>query len=139
MAATEGQDAESKPHVIYMAFHDGSGNPDDDPDHERGANERYYDEVIAPELARLGKLCTDRGMSMVAKVEIERSQGMTGSTRAIAEGMPGFKLHAVYMADKCEGNVDTLIRGLLHVAERDGGLEQSIYLTMLKRALDRKD
>ena len=89
MSDVETSREEQPTKVIHMVFSDGQGYPDDDPDHERGENEIFYDEVIAPKLAEVAKLCQDRNMSIVADVEYE--PGEPGSPRVLQES-PGAKM-----------------------------------------------
>lgn len=51
--------------------------------------EKFYDERIAPELARLSKLCTDNGLSMLAVVEFDKNEAGEsgyGRTLGLAKG-----------------------------------------------------
>lgn len=85
----------------------------------RGENERFYDEQIAPELARLGKLCEARGLPFLAHVEFD--QGHYGTTAAApATRSWGFTL-ALYAAT-AKGNFDALAFAVAkHVRENNTG------------------
>jgi len=121
------------PKIIHMVFSDGQGNPDDDPDHERSENEIYYDDVIAPKLAEIAKMCEARGMSMVCDVEYD--PGETGSTRFM-QPTAGAKLKIAYAASRCRGNVDALIMGINNMMREEGSLDVSIYMKLIE---DRKN
>jgi len=115
--------------VIHLRFADGHCDPDDDPDHVRDENEEWYDEVVAPTLAKLGKECVDRGMSLMATVEYE--PGGTGSSRFLHPDR-GAKMQIVEMADRCRGNVDALIMGLYNYMERNDQIGVSIYMKLIQ-------
>ena len=117
------------PKCIHMVFSDGSGDPDDDPDHERSENEVYYDEVIAPKLAEVAKLCGAREMSIVADVEYE--PGETGHTRLVQKD-PGAKMFISYVASCCGGNIDRFIMGVYNHMEKRGELGVSIYMKLIE-------
>jgi len=131
MSNTENTPAETPPpgaKVIHMVFHDGSGNPDDDEDHERSENEIFYDEEIAPALRRLATLCKERDMSFLNLTEYD--PGDTGETCLLGP-KAGYKAKSAYMAIKSHGNVDTLIQGLYRHAEKAGEIGVSVYLKMV--------
>lgn len=47
--------------------------------------ESFYDSQIAPELARLGQLCMDNGLSLIAVCEFDSEKPDYGRTHASAE------------------------------------------------------
>ena len=123
------------PKTIYMVFGDGSGNPDDDPDHVRSENEIYYDDVIAPKLAEIADLCEERGMSMVCDVEYE--PGETGSTRLL-QANPGAKMFLSFAASRCRGNIDAFIMSVYNHMAKRGELGVSIYMKLIQNWKDGK-
>ena len=68
--------------------------------------EKYYDEVIAPKLMEVAKLCEEHGLGMACQVEWE--PGETGSTIALPKGS-SFNIRLVEAAMRCRGNLDTLM------------------------------
>lgn len=122
---------EEKPpgEIIVMHFADGQGDPDDDPDHVRSENETYYDDVIAPKLAEVAKLCGERKMSIVCDVEYE--PGETGSTRLVQEGA-GAKMFISFCASRCRGNIDAFIMNIYNRMEKRDELGVSIYMKLIE-------
>lgn len=120
---------EEKPTIIHMVFADGQGNPDDDPDHVRSENEVYYDEVIAPKLAEIAKLCGERKMSIVCDVEYE--PGETGSTRFVQPDA-GAKMFISFCASRCRGNIDAFIMNIYNRMKERGELGVSIYMKLIE-------
>ena len=92
----------------------------------QNATEQFYDDVIGPELARIGKLCEDNGFSFVAAAEW--SPGEYGSTRAIGARC-SFGIRLVDTAIKANGNVDSLIMAIERHAREKG--HSSMYLNQL--------
>jgi hypothetical protein len=88
--------------------------------------EKFYDEHIAPELLRLGKLCQDNGLSLIAMVEWE--PGETGRTTCLAKGS-GIAIRMADAAMQAHGNVDSLYFALAKHA-RDVG-HNSIVLQQM--------
>ena len=123
------------PKIIHMVFHDGSGDPDDDPDHERSENEIYYDDVIAPKLAEIANLCGERGMSIVC--DVEYSPDEIGSTILVQEGA-GVKILFTRFASKSRANVDKFIMGMYNFMEDRGELGVSIYMKLIQNWKDGK-
>lgn len=79
--------------------------------------EAYYDAHIAPKLAALSKECVDHGLSLVALCEWE--PGVFASTFApLSE--TGLGLRFAYLAAHANGNVDSLIRGIMQHAHVHG-------------------
>lgn len=82
-------------------------------------NEQFYDDHIAPELLRLGKLCEDRGMAFLAHVEFE--EGEFGTTVAIPANRSWAFVLAHY-AVQAKGNFDALAFAVArHVRENNTG------------------
>jgi len=67
------------------------------------ATEQEYDEVIAPKLAEVAKLCTEMGMSIIARVEWQ--PGESGITQVVPEGA-GIGQKMTQLAAHSHGNVD---------------------------------
>jgi hypothetical protein len=89
-------------------------------------SENFYDNVIAPELARLAKLCEAQGMlSFLAQVEFARDE--TAETKWIAAGA-GVKTHIAHMGIACHGNVDSLIWGIKRYAKKHGHQSAELHL-----------
>lgn len=75
--------------------------------------EKLYDEKIAPELLRLGKLCQDNGLSFVAGVEWEPDQ--VGRTACLtAEAGDGMRManHILQLGDALGMVSLTVTRGV---------------------------
>lgn len=68
-------------------------------------NETFYDTQIAPELARLARLCADQGMSFLAAVEY--APGDIGETRLLVT--PSWSLELAALAIMAQGNLDRLV------------------------------
>ena len=118
--------------IVYVHLAEPGGDPSDDPDHVPTENERWYDEHIAPVLRELGSKCIERGMSLVAKVEIDRCSGMTGSTRYVAAGRPGFRFLLTLLADRSEANVDRLFTAIERYAKETNSTDASYYLNAME-------
>ena len=80
-------------------------------------NEQFYDETIAPELARLADQCRIRGMSLVALVEF--AEGQAGSTVQLQPSHSWGTFMAA-LAARSYGNVDGLIMGIMRKARTTG-------------------
>lgn len=90
-------------------------------------SENLYDDVIAPKLLEVAKLCKEAGMPMLATVWFDGEMG--GTTRIVPDGPhPSFTL--MYAAQKCRGNIDQLCFALAR--EVPDGPEHSLVLLMLK-------
>lgn len=96
------------------------------------SNEEFYDKKIAPELARLSKLCEARNMAFVASVEYDPENQGRGRTE-FQPADTGDQLSAaqriVHWAARCNGNIDSLIIACIRHGEKHG--HGSAYLTML--------
>lgn len=68
-------------------------------------SEAIYDELIAPELLRIAKLCDEHGIGMVAKVEY--AEGETGTTHTATQPKSVAQFIAKGAA-MCNGNFDSL-------------------------------
>lgn len=88
--------------------------------------EKFYDEEVAPELARLAKLCEDRGMGFVATVQY--NDDGAGTTATLQEGTE-LSVRLAYVAARCNRNVDVLIGWIVRYALKHG--HSSVYLTQL--------
>jgi hypothetical protein len=78
-------------------------------------NERFYDEVVAPELAKLNALMQDRGMGFVATVEYNPGDFGTTANPAVMKS-DGCLL--TYSAARSMGNIDSMaIAWAKHVRE----------------------
>lgn len=66
-------------------------------------SEAIYDKDIAPELLRLGRLCADNGMHLVAHVEYESGCGVY---TASIDPSASFATKLVHLAAECDGNVE---------------------------------
>ena len=99
-------------------------------------SEKYYDDVIAPKLLEVGRLCLDNGLSLVARVEwpIDAEQCTLdgddeGCGVTAIEQLDASLAHKITeWASKCGGNVDALIFQILPVenqrAERRYSLQR---------------
>lgn len=67
------------------------------------ATEQQYDEVIAPKLAEVARLCTEMGMSIVARVEWQ--PGESGITQVVPEDA-GIAQKMTQLVAHSHGNVD---------------------------------
>ena len=94
-------------------------------------NEEFYDNEIAPELARLARKCSERGMSFMAAVEYEH--GEIAETSIAACGF-SWVFEMPRLALKCLGNLDKFIFAAASRARRrdDVDANASMVLKMLK-------
>ncbi len=83
--------------------------------------EKRYDEIIAPKLAKIADQCKELGMVMVARVEWE--PGEAGITQIGDNKWSGDQLLAWYAAH-ARGNIDVLCMNL----SKEKGAENSIVL-----------
>ncbi len=95
------------------------------------AKEKLYDELIAPKLLEIAKLCQDHGFAIACSVEWE--PGETGRTEAHppwnVDGMPSAKQKLVHWAARSNGNIDAFLTAVLKDANKHG--HSSIYLKQL--------
>lgn len=91
---------------------------------ERGEAERFNDEHIAPELARLSKLAREHGLNFVARVEWAPFEGQT--TMSKVEGISASH-ELAWVSARANGNVDAVIIALAR-AHNDGTLNLSASL-----------
>lgn len=96
----------------------------------REENEKFYDENIAPELARLANLCGDIGMSFIAMVANEKDSYCTKYMAKFDN--PSARIAAY--ANEAKGNVDILFMKIEKDAEKYG--DNSIYLYKLRHYKD---
>lgn len=90
--------------------------------------EQAYDDLIAPKLLEVARLCHDHGMPFVAQVEYGPGDyGMTADLPARAER--SLPMDWMYVAGRCRGNVDALIMHLVGQAKERG--HGSAYLKQL--------
>jgi hypothetical protein len=80
----------------------------------KAEKEKFYDEVIAPELGRLGRLCEERGLSFLAMAEWAPDQ-FALSLGAQAER--GLVMQWVMWAATSRGNADALIGAIARPSE----------------------
>ena len=89
--------------------------------------ERYYDEVIAPALMEVGRLCEERGIALVATVEY--APGERGSTMTLPEGA-GLEMQILRMCANAGRNIDALMIGITRYCKaNDIRTDSSIALT----------
>lgn len=88
--------------------------------------EAFYDDVIAPELLRIGKLAQDNGVSLLALAEWE--PGETSSTVTMQAGS-SFAMRMAKAAIDARGNVDALFIAIERYARENG--HSSTYLAQL--------
>lgn len=99
------------------------------------SKEDIYDEQIAPELLRLGKLCEQHGMSFIACVEYDPPNlgiGRTESMQPDRVGLLSCAQRLTHWAARANGNVDALIFALMKHA-RDHG-HSSVCMNQLLEA-----
>lgn len=96
--------------------------------------ENFYDEQIAPELARLANLCVEHGMSFVAAVEY--APGDIGETRRFAGGYT-WPMELVALAIVAMGNIDRLFINVARIANQRADLDETS--SMVLRAMNRGD
>ena len=89
--------------------------------------EKFYDESIAPELARLAELCHERGISFLAAVEY--GPGSIACTSWFVEGY-SWPLEMIAEAVEAMGNIDLfLFSAKLAAKQRDDvRADTSIFL-----------
>ncbi len=80
-------------------------------------NEKFYDEVIAPQILAIGQQCKDRNMSFAA--EVEWVPGESGSTTNLTEDS-SVAMFIVAAAMKAHGNIDALITTVSRYAHTHG-------------------
>lgn len=90
-------------------------------------SEQFYDDVVAPKLAEIAKLCTDNGMSFVACVEFGET---LAETSQLAEGYT-FAPLLVKAAIAARGNVDALVISILQRAIANKNTGNSAVLRVL--------
>ena len=95
-------------------------------------SEQFYDEVIAPELARLGELCKQHDMSLLAVVEIEK--GISGITLQAAPTGFSWAFEMIALAVSCDGNLDKFVIGVARIARQRPDLDEksSMILKLLE-------
>lgn len=89
-------------------------------------SEQFYDEHIAPELAKLGKLCQDKNVPFCAVVEYAPGK----IARTEYPGPAGMEMQIAQMAARCNGNVDALFIGIQKYAAQHG--HNSVFLKLLE-------
>jgi len=96
-------------------------------------SEKYYDEVIAPQLAAIAQDCANHEMSFAAVVEYE--PGSAASTRMMVDGATVL-YHMVSGAIEAQGNVDALIMALYKWTKENGRMGESLMLRMIQLGMD---
>ncbi|KQN09849.1 hypothetical protein ASE85_02625 [Sphingobium sp. Leaf26] len=89
-------------------------------------SEQIYDELIAPKLLEIGKLCEEHGLPVVAQVEY--APGDFGLTQFRPDGA-SLPMKLMAISARCGGNVDTLFMAIERHAREHG--HGSIYLHRL--------
>lgn len=97
----------------------------------KSANEKIYDEEIAPLLKQVGELCTKHGFPFIARVQYERteSDSAVGDTFFIPPHT-AMKTRLAFQAMRSNANIDVLIAWIEKEAEKTG--HSSIYLHFLE-------
>jgi hypothetical protein len=91
-------------------------------------SEQFYDDVIAPKLMEIMRLCHDHGMPIVATVEYE--PGACGTSADLpANPSRSLPMDWAYVAARSQGNADSLIGYLVSQAKERG--HGSVYLMQL--------
>jgi hypothetical protein len=83
----------------------------------KAEREAFYDQVIAPELGRLGQLCEARGISFLALAEW--APGSTALSLT-AQADRGAAMHLAMSAARCRGNADALIGEIARLSPAEG-------------------
>jgi len=86
--------------------------------------EKYYDDVIAPQLMAIGKDATEKGLNFLGIVEW--APGYTGRTHCCIEGTQGITFRMANWAATCRGNVDSFWFAVQRYAMKYG--HTSIFL-----------
>jgi hypothetical protein len=94
-------------------------------ENERGDNEVFYDEEIAPALIDLAKRCNERGMAFVASVEYD--QDKRGDTYFMTEDA-GIAINMVYLAARAAPNVDGFVINLKRHCNKHGIDTESSFI-----------
>lgn len=79
-------------------------------------NDEFYDKEIAPELARLARLCEKKDMSFIAVVEID--EGDFGRTSLFTEDAH-LTMLLLKVLTKADGNMDAFLSGVLRYAKEN--------------------
>lgn len=80
-------------------------------------SERFYDEVIAPQLLRIAKQCEENGLSLVALCEWE--PGENGTTATLQENASVAVL-LTHASTRAQGNIDALVMACIRYAQEHG-------------------
>jgi hypothetical protein len=83
----------------------------------KAEREAFFDQVIAPELGRLGQLCEQRGISFLAMAEW--SPGETALSMTAQAGR-GAAMHWAMSAARCRGNAEALIVEIVKLSPAEG-------------------
>jgi len=90
--------------------------------------EERYDSEFSPKIKRLGEEVKAAGGSFVA---IATFEGGSEASSALTENA-GPDARVTLYAARSAGNVDKLFGLVMRDAEKYGGVEESVYLSMLK-------
>ncbi len=90
-------------------------------------NETFYDEQIAPELARLAQLCAENNMSLLAAVEY--APGSIAETRLFSQA-PSWAMEMLYLALLAMGNLDRLVINVAQLANARDDLDETSSLVL---------
>jgi len=84
---------------------------------EKMSKEAFYDATIAPELARLAKMCEENGLSFIAMAEFGHEE--TGRTVTLAKNS-GIGIRMAECAMKAHGNFDSFAFAMANHAKETG-------------------
>lgn len=91
--------------------------------------EKFYDDIIAPELAKLGKLCGERDLSFLCTVEFDPVNDGRGSTKLMIPGA-SMSMLVIKAAIEAQANLDAMIIGLGRYVVKQNLDHNSIYLEL---------
>lgn len=80
-------------------------------------SEKLYDEVIAPKIMEVCKLCEQNGIPFVGLCEFER--GEHGRTEYLPDSA-SLEMHIAAYAARCHANVDALMIAITRYCQRKG-------------------
>lgn len=89
-------------------------------------SEQIYDDLIAPKLLEVGKICEQHGLPLVAQVEY--AAGDFGMTKFLPE-QSSLLMKLMFQAGACGNNVDALFFAIERHAREHG--HSSVYLHRL--------
>lgn len=98
--------------------------------------EQFYDEEIAPELAKLAIKCNENGLSFHAAVEWDPSGGVYGVT-GFMQSNTSYAMNLIRVAAEAKGNIDSLLIAIMKDARVRG--HRSLCLKQLGVPEDPED